>query len=131
MNMSLAHWQTLSHVSGKNCLPTDTAKFSRQLVPDLASCSLSTRVCVCVCVCVCECVCVCVCVVYMCVCVRACVCAWLIQFINENKKTYHTCWEPVLNASAVMSLNAAIKRWPEHVQLHGIAESQLRQLAPT
>ncbi len=83
--------------------------------------------CVRVCVCACECESVCACGVYVYVCVRACVCVcvWLIQFMNENKKTYHTCWEPVLHASAVMSLNAAIKHWPEHIQLHGIAKSRL------
>ena len=41
--MSLAQKQTLSQVSGKNCFPTDTAKFSRQLVPLRANCSLSVR----------------------------------------------------------------------------------------
>ena len=39
--MSLAHWTTLSHVVGRKCFPTEMARFSRQLVPERASCSLS------------------------------------------------------------------------------------------
>ena len=39
--MSRAQRHTLSQVSGKNCFPTDTARFSRQLLPLRASCSLS------------------------------------------------------------------------------------------
>ena len=43
VKMSLAHWQILSQVSGKNCFPTEMARFSRQLEPERASCSLSVR----------------------------------------------------------------------------------------
>ena len=41
MNMSLIHCTSLSHVSGKKVGPNASERFSRQLVPDRASCSLS------------------------------------------------------------------------------------------
>ena len=39
--MSLIHWTILSHVLGDTVGPTASDRFSRQLVPDLANCSLS------------------------------------------------------------------------------------------
>ena len=44
MKMSRTHTQTSVQVSGKNWWPTETARFSRQLVPERASCSLSEQV---------------------------------------------------------------------------------------
>ena len=41
--MSLTQAQTLSHVEGGNCGPTETARFLRQFVPLRASCSLSVE----------------------------------------------------------------------------------------
>ena len=88
---------TLSHTSGRNCVPVRRTKFSRQFALDLANCSLSEnrreemrrrngqdgctsayvlQLCVIVHlannICVFLCVCVCVCV-YVCACVCVCV----------------------------------------------------------
>jgi len=41
--MSSIHWQASVHASCENFVPFDMTKFSRQFVPDLANCSLSTR----------------------------------------------------------------------------------------
>ena len=43
VKMSLAHWTILSQVVGRKCFPTEMARFSRQLVPERASCSLSGK----------------------------------------------------------------------------------------
>lgn len=43
VNMSRMHRHALSHISGENWEPLETTRFSRQLVPDLASCSLSGK----------------------------------------------------------------------------------------
>ena len=41
--MSLIHWTSLSQVVGEKVVPIARERFSRQLVPDRASCSLSDR----------------------------------------------------------------------------------------
>lgn len=41
VKMSRMHRHALCHISGENWDPLETTRFSRQLVPDLASCSLS------------------------------------------------------------------------------------------
>ena len=43
VNMSRIQRHTLCHVSEENWEPLETTRFSRQLVPDLASCSLSGK----------------------------------------------------------------------------------------
>ena len=41
LKISSIHWQVISHTAGANFMPLEMTRFSRQLVPDLASCSLS------------------------------------------------------------------------------------------
>ena len=41
VNIPRMHRHALSHISGVNREPLETTRFSKQLVPDLASCSLS------------------------------------------------------------------------------------------
>lgn len=41
LKMSNIQAHVLSHASGWNFIPLDMTRFSRQLVPDLANCSLS------------------------------------------------------------------------------------------
>ena len=43
VNMSRMQRHALCHISGENWEPFETTRFSRQFVPDLASCSLSER----------------------------------------------------------------------------------------
>lgn len=43
LNISSMHWHTLSQFSGLNLVPLEMTMCSRQLVPDLASCSLSVN----------------------------------------------------------------------------------------
>ena len=43
VNMSRIQRHALCHISEENWEPLDTTRFSRQLVPDLASCSLSGK----------------------------------------------------------------------------------------
>ena len=44
VNMSRMQRHALCHISGENWEPFETTRFSRQLVPDLASCSLSGKI---------------------------------------------------------------------------------------
>ena len=44
VNMSRMQRHALCHISGENWEPFETTRFSRQLVPDLASCSLSRKI---------------------------------------------------------------------------------------
>ena len=41
--MVLTHWHVFSQTSDGNLLPLETTRFSKQFVPDLASCSLSSK----------------------------------------------------------------------------------------
>ena len=43
LNMSSIHWHVLSHVESWNFRPFELTRFSRQFVPERASCSLSGR----------------------------------------------------------------------------------------
>ena len=43
VNMSRMQRQALCHISEENWEPLETTRFSKQLVPDLASCSLSVK----------------------------------------------------------------------------------------
>lgn len=44
LNMSSIHWHVLSHVESWNFRPFELTRFSRQFVPERASCSLSGRI---------------------------------------------------------------------------------------